>query len=249
MWLRTPDRIENPLWEDTLVPATEAAVEALGRNFARRGIQADAKKASASLKILTIGQPDTWKITEFYRPGTMPYPMQSKLAEADFYAVRLACSFRIKPKEVEVDWARFIVRLLPDGEGRQPVAFDLHPLMVTQDIKRTVQVTLSPTLKFKQLEADAGGAEFGWEYTELQAVISAAGGSEAEASWDYSTAKGVSTVQGTKWMHMLVKAPRGMPKGEVALDLAADLKVRGGDLPVLMPRKGSAEPLTAKLWG
>jgi hypothetical protein len=249
MWLTTPDGIENILWEGTLAPATEAAVEALGRDFARRGVQADAKKASAHLDILTIGKPDTWKVTDFYRPGTMPYPMQSKLAEADFYAVRLACSFRIKPKEVEVAWARFVVRLLADDEGRQPVAFDLHPLMVTQDIKHSVKVTLSPTLKFQQLEADAGGAEFGWQYTELQAIISAAGGSEAEASWDYSTTKGVSTVQGLKWMHMLVKAPRGMPQGEVALDLSADLKVRGGDLPVLFPRKGSAEPLTAKLWG
>ena len=221
----------------------------LARQWDLLGMKGDPKKALDSAKILTIGQPDTWKITDFYKPGTMPYPMQSKLAEADFYAVRLACSFRIKPKEAEVDWARFIVRLLPDAEGRQPIAFDLHPLMVTQDIKRSVKVSLSPTLKFQQLEADAGGAEFGWEYAELQAIISAAGGNETEASWDYSIAKGVSTVQGTKWMHMLVKAPRGMPKAEVALDLAADLKVRGGDLPVLLPRKGETEPLTAKLWG
>ncbi len=40
-----------------------------------------------------------------------------------------------------------------------------------------------------------------------------------------------------------------MPKGEAALDLAADLKVRERDLPVLLPRKGAAEPLTARLWG
>jgi len=248
MWLRTPDRIESVLWEGSLVPATEAALEALGRDFARRGVQADARKASANLDVLTIGQPETWKVTDFDKPGTMPYAMQSKLAEADFYAVRLACSFRVKPKELEVDWARFIVRLLPDGEGLQPLAFDLHPLMVTQDIKRAVKVTVSPALKFQQLEAKAGGVEFGWEYAELHAIISAAGGSEAEASWDYSTAEGVSTVQGTKWMHMLVKAPRGMPHAEVALDLTADLKVRGSDLPVLLPRKGSAEPLTAQLW-
>jgi len=249
MWLKTPDRIENVLWEGALVPATEDAVRTLERQWSLFGVKADPKKAIASVKILTIGQPDTWKITDFYKPGTTPYPMQAKLAEADFYAVRLACSFRVKPKEVEVDWGRFSVRLLPDAEGRQPVAFDLHPLMVTQDIKHSVKVTLSPTLKFQQLEAEAGGAEFGWEYTELQATISASGGNEPESSWDYSIAKGITTVQGTKWMHMLVKAPRGMPKAEVALDLAADLKVRGGDLPVLLPSKGAAEPLRAKLWG
>jgi hypothetical protein len=249
MWVRTPEQIKNPLWEDTLVPATPAAVMSLERDFARRGVKADAKKESASLKILTIALPDTWKVTEFYRPDTMPYPMRSSLGKADFYVVRFGCSFRSKPKQVEVDWARFIVRLLPDAEGRQPVAFDLHPLMVTQDIKHNIKLALSPTLKFQQVEAEAGGAQFGWEYTELQAVISAAGGNEPEASWDYSVAKGVTTVQGTKWMHMLVKAPKGMPKAEVGLDLAADLKVRGGDLPVLLPRPGAAEAVTASLWG
>lgn len=249
MWIRTPDRIENVLWEGPLVPATDAAVEALARNWEQRGLKGNPKKTLADTEVLTIGVPDTWKVTDFYKPGTMPYPMQAKLAEADFYAVRFGCSFRVKPREAEVEYARFIVRLQPDAEGRQPLAFDLHPLMVTQDIKRSVKVALSPVLKFQQLEAEAGSAEWGWEYTELQATISASGGSEAESSWDYSTAKGISTVQGTKWMHMLVRAPRGMPKGEVALDLWADMKVRGGDLPVLLPRKGDAEPLTATLWG
>lgn len=249
MWIRTPDRIENVLWEGALVPATDHAVEALARNWEQRGLKGDPKKMLADAEILTIGQPDTWRISDFYKPGTMPYPMQAKLAEADFYAVRLACSFRVKRKEVNVEWARFIVRLLPDENGRQPIAFDLHPLMVTQDIKRSIKVSLSPALKFQQLEAEPGGAEWGWEYTELQAIISAAGGSEPEASWDYSIAEGVSTVQGTKWMHMLVKAPKSMAKAKVTLDLAADLRVRGGLLPKLFPRKGEAEPLTATLWG
>jgi len=251
MWIRTPDRIEPVLWEGALLPASEAAVERLARDFARRGVKADVKKTVADANVLTIGQPETWKITDFFKPGTISDsdPMLAKLAEADFYVVRLGCSFRVKPKEVQVEWARFLVRLLPDADGRQPIAFDVHPVMVTQEIKRTIRLAVSPVLKFQQLEAEAGGAEWGWEYTELQPVISASGGGEAEPSWDYTVARGVSTVQGLKWMHMLVKAPKGMPTGQAALDLTADLKVRGGDLPVLFPRTGSAEPLTAKLWG
>ncbi len=35
------------------------------------------------------------------------------------------------------------------------------------------------------MEGEVGGAEFGFEYPELQPVITAAGGGEATPSWDY----------------------------------------------------------------
>ncbi len=76
----------------------------------------------------------------------MPHPLRAKLEEADFHLVRLGCSFRPHRDDNQVEWARFLVRLLPDHAGRQPLAFDLHPLMVTQEVRRNVRVSLSPSL-------------------------------------------------------------------------------------------------------
>jgi hypothetical protein len=46
-------------------------------------------------------------------------------------------------------------------------------------------------------------------YIELHPIISAAGIGEGQVSWDYEEAKG-SKIQGSKYMHMLLKVPKGM---------------------------------------
>jgi hypothetical protein len=213
-------------------------------------VKSDIRESIRDLPVLSIGQPVVWLLAQVYPLEKMPPVLRAKLQEADFYLVRLACSFRPKRDETQVEWARFLVHLLPDNIGHQPIAFDLHPLQVTQEVKRNVKVSLSPTLKFQEIEVSVGGVEFGFEYPELQPIISAAGAGEAEPSWDYEAAKGVR-VQGSKWMHLLVKAPKGMPSGQAILDLAADVLVRGSRLPVLVfrNRKEAEAHLTVRLWG
>jgi hypothetical protein len=235
MWLKAPATIDHVLWEGALEPATEEAVERLGREWAARGVKRDVRDAVRDLPIVSIGRPEVWALPEVYPPEKMPHPLRAKLDEADFYLVQFACSFRPVRKESQVEWARFRVRLLPDGEARQPIAFDLHPLRVTQEVKRNVRVTLGPSLKFREIEAKIGEVAFGFEYPELQPRISAAGAGEAEPSWDYEEAKG-AMVQGSKWMHLLARAPRGMETVRAILDLAADVRLRGTRLPVLVIR-------------
>jgi hypothetical protein len=178
----------------------------------------------------------------------MPPALRVKLDEADFYLVRLACSFRPRQNQTEIEWARLLVSLLPDVGATQPIAFDLHPMLLTQETRRNVKVSLSPTIKFQEVEASVGAAEFGFEYPELQPVISAAGIGEAQPSWDYQAARGMPVV-GSKWMHVLVKAPTASTAGHAELRLVADVTRGGFRLPVLA-RTGHevADPLTARLW-
>jgi hypothetical protein len=49
-------------------------------------------------------------------------------------------------------------------------------------------------------------------------------------------------MQGTKWMYLLVKAPKGMTSGRALLDLEADVLVRGVRLPVAFWSKREQEP-------
>jgi hypothetical protein len=209
------------------------------------------KAMSSSMPVAAIGQCETWALQDFYSPGKLPRPIQTKLSQADFYLVRLSCSFRPVPKESRVEWARFRATLLPDSStGLQPIAFDVYPQQVVQEVKHQVKVTLSPSLKFQDLEASPGSAESGFEYTEIIPLVSAAIGAGFDPSWDYRAGPG-QELQGTRWMYLLVKAPKGMTGGRALLDLEADVLVRGVRLPVTFWRKQDQElgQLTVTLWG
>ena len=250
MWLKVPKDIDKVVWEGPLEPATDEAVQRLGQEWTARGLKVEVRDAVRDLPLVSIGQPEVWQLAEVYPPEKMPATLRAKQEEADFYLVRLACSFRPARDDVKIEWARFLVHLMPDSAGQVTVAFDLYPLQITQEVRHNVKVTLSPTLKFMEVEASVGGVEFGFEYPELQPLVTAAGAGEANPSWDYEEAKGMQ-IQGSRWMHLLVKAPKGMPSGFALLDLAADVRLRGSLLPVLLrrERKELETHLTTQLWG
>lgn len=232
-------------------PASDEALDQSARDWQSRGVKLAPHEALRSMPVVSIGQPATWPLQELYPPRKLPRPIRTKLSQADFYLVRLSCSFRPVHEESRVEWARFRAALLPlSSTGAQPIAFDIYPQQVVQEVKRQIKVTLSPSLKFQELEASLGSAEFGFEYTELIPLVSAALGTSFDPSWDYRTGPG-QEVQGTKWMHLLVKAPKGMTSGRALLELEADVLVRGVRLPVTFWRKQEQEPeqLTVTLWG
>ncbi len=246
MWLQVPKCIENTLWEAPLEPTDQKSVNRLTRDWAARGLKGDARAAIRDLPIVSIGKPEVWSLGEIYPPDKMPPLLQAKLEEADFYLVRFACSFRTRRKKVEVEWARFSINLLPDHTGRRPIAYDLHPILVTQEVRRNVRVSLSPTLKFQEVKARVGEVAFGIEYPELQPIISATGAGESEPSWDYEGAKG-AMVQGSKWMHLLFRVYKGMERVRAILDLAADVQVYGSHLPVVTQKGKRRSRLTVQL--
>ena len=65
----------------------------------------------------------------------------------------------------------------------------------------------------------------------------------------YEVARGIR-LQGSKTMHLLVEAPRGMPSSRASLELVADVVVQGAFLPALIrPRQQeTADPMTMQLW-
>jgi hypothetical protein len=251
MWLKTPETIEHALVERPLEPVSDDALDQFARDWQSRGVNLAPREGLRNMPVVSIGPAETWTLQDFYSPGKLPRPIRTKLSQADFYLVRLSCSFRPVHKESRIQWARFRAALLPHSStGAQPIAFDLFPLQVVQEVKHQIKVTLSPSLKFQELETSLGSAEFGIEYTELIPLVSAAIGAGFDPSWDYRTGSG-QEVQGTKWMHLLVKAPKGMTSGRALLELEADVQVGDVLLPVTFWRKQEQEPeqLTVTLWG
>ena len=247
MWLTTPDTIEHILVERQLEPVSD---DVLDQSRSGQGVKLPGT-ALRNMPVVSIGQPETWPLQELYLPRKLPRPIRTKLSQADFYLVRLSCSFRPVHQESRIEWARFQVAFLPHAStGVQPVASDLYPQRVIQEVKRQIKVTLSPSLKFQELEPSLGSAELGFEYTEQIPLISASIGSSFDPSWDYRAGPG-QEVQGTKWMYLLVKAPKELSSGRASLELEADVLVRGVRLPMTFWRRQeqAASQLTVPLWG
>jgi len=236
MWLRAPEAVEDVLWEGMLEPETEEAIERTRRELATRGNEADLQQDLRNLPAISIGRPEVWSLSELYPPDKLPHLVRARSEEIDFYLVRTVCSFRPKREMISLSWARFMVCLLPGPDGRQPIAYDLYPKDVFQEVKHHLKVSFSPTLNFQELQAGAGGVEFGLEYPELQPQISAAGIGERCVDWSYNEVRGIR-LQGSKTMHLLVEAPKGMPSSWASLDLVADVLVRNSFLSALVPSK------------
>jgi hypothetical protein len=176
--------------------------------------------------------------------------MTRLLDRNDFYFVRLFCSFRPRSGKTSLTWARFEAHFLSDDQARQPEVHDLDPREVVREAKRSRTVTLSPSVKFQEVQFAAGQAAFGIEYTDLTPTISAAGDGESVASWDYTPVEG-RPLAGGKWMHALVRVPKDMTHGEAQVMLEAEVERAGAILPVLLRRhRGAvaADPLHVRLW-
>src|SRR5262245_52267404 len=126
MLIKTPDQLTAVLWEGELDPAEISGVE--------RGIRDELEKLSikpSQLPVVTIGQPEIWRFQDLYSRSEMPPTIKAKLSMDNFFLVRFSCSFRTRHKESSVEWARFEIHLQPDANGSQPLAFDMHPKLVS----------------------------------------------------------------------------------------------------------------------
>jgi hypothetical protein len=193
----------------------------------------------------------SFRIQDLYPPKKLPRLMRTMLNQFDFHLVFLSCSFRPRNDESCIKWARFRVTLLPDSAaGVQPIAFDLYPRQVVQEVKRQIKVTFSPLLKFQELEARVGSAEFGFEDIEQIPLISGTLGSGFDPIWSYEAGR-KRGIEGERRMYLLVKAPKGLASAQAHLELEADVLVRGTVVAARLWRKQeqAADPLTVSLWG
>ena len=254
MWLTTSDMGDDVLVERQLVPVSEEALDQVTRGLQSTGVQLSPYEVERNMPVVKINKHELWTLPNFCAPAQLPRPIRTKLREADFYVVRFICSFSPMPKQSHIEWARFRVTLLP-STGAQPsafvpYAFDLYPKQVVQEVKHHVKVTVSPSLTFKELEASAGSADFGFEYDELiPSIRGDMGDNSIDPSWDFRPASG-QEVEGPKHLFLLVKAPKGMASAQARLNVVADIRVRGILLRgILWRQEKQADQRSVSLWG
>ena len=94
MWLTTPDRIERVLVEGhPLEPVSDDILDQSARDWQSQGVKLAPSEVLRSMPVVSIGQAETWTLQDFYSPSKLPRPIRTKLSQADFYLVRLSCSF------------------------------------------------------------------------------------------------------------------------------------------------------------
>jgi hypothetical protein len=250
VWLEAPTYISDVLQESQL-DLDESSLARLRRGAAAGPLTGEPQAELArSLPVVSIGEPETWPLSALYDVDAMPPMIRASMKDADFYLVRLACSFRPVHRESQIEWARLAIELHQDEEGRQPIAEAQHPVEVNQEIQRHTKFTLSPSLTFQPVEVSVGEIAFGFDYPELRPMISAAGYRTSKPNWDYFAVSG-SAVQGGKWMHLLVKTPRGTSAVHADLSLAADVRTKGAIVRAVLRNNRAREAacLRTRLWG
>lgn len=218
MLITAPETIKNVIWEEELKSEDINTTIPKSARFST---------SNSNNPKISIGEIAAWKITDYYELDKIPRLWQTMLIQADFYVVQLACSFRPIQNEVRITNALFIVNLLPAKNGNYPIAFDLSPQEINQEIAQECKFTISPNLKFsKVVEANLGSAGLEIKYQELQPIIVATGLQESKPSWEYRQATG-RTIEGCKAMYLLLKVPKEMNEVWAEIKLTAELQGRG----------------------
>jgi hypothetical protein len=233
--------VSRSLEEAIAEPLLEAPLEPVPTSGARREQPpAVGPPDPSELPVVTIGRPRAWPLSDLGDPAA-PGVAGSPAREV-FFVVRLACSFRPRKDRTSISWARFAVHLQPDEAGNQPLAFDLYPRAVERERQVSRKVTLSPSLKFSEVEASIGELGYTVDYPAVDPILSAAGFEETTPSWDFSRAPGLP-VHGGKLLHAVVAAPSGLERLTLAVMLTADLDHRGFRLPAWL---GGDQPVAGQ---
>jgi len=176
----------------------------------------------AQLPIVSVGRPRAWAIDDLIPQQELPEVIKASLEAETFFIVRLACSFRPQHDEVRVAWAQLALQLKPDQHGLLPLAFDLYPMSVERERKVGKRISLSPQLKFHDVEAGFGELAYSVEYPAIEPVLTAAGIDESTPSWNFTAVSGFP-LAGAKLLHAVVAAPRALSRLTAAVVLTADL--------------------------
>jgi hypothetical protein len=231
------------VWEDELVPRSDLEPEN-AKSVLHPSIKPE--DLGTDRPVVTIGKPEVLRAHK-----SMAMPGFESVVPKDIYLVRLWCSFHDFATELRFDRAVFTVSLSSSDPGNSIVAHDLHPSEVLYKVERDVNVTLSPEVKFQQIEAKLGSFSYGFRYAELQPIIVAAGQGEAQPRWTFSSTKS-RALQGGKAVHLLAAVPRGTPRADADLDLVAYV-TKPGLVPLPMgifAKRGPipANRLEVRLW-
>jgi len=216
----TPTQIENPILQETLVvqPNTEIIK---GRIDVVRSIPEE-------IPSVTLGQPQWWNLAALAREKgeKLPAEFALMLRQADFFLVLLSVSLH-PVRNSQFEWARIQAYLRPRENNAEVIAFDLYPRDLTVEIKQDFKISISPSLKFKEVEASVGEVVTNIEYVRTEPIITGYNPLRPDPNWDIEKHKRYP-LRGSKFLYMIVKRPHGAKGVRLTIDLAARFTIDQG---------------------
>jgi hypothetical protein len=206
------------IWENTLQPRSDVRI---------RGIYTYTSCAQNQLPEVSIGKPECWNLVDLYEE--VPREITLKLREANFFVVKLFCSFR-PPQDMQVSKAEYKVELLSEPANLNLTVYDLFPLKVEHEIRETQKMGFNPELKLGEaFKLSTTTIETGIEYSFLEPIVYADGLGENIARWTYQKNR-QTNILGSRKMILLIQASNQINQIKVRLSVCADIVFQGNIL-------------------
>jgi hypothetical protein len=239
----TPTEIEDPLYTSELsyiIPPEEGVPVKGEASFPDPEALWETRPP-----VVTLGQPRNLGI--FGEDFPLPSEVKKLAERADYYLVRLACSFRPSAGS-QVTYAKLSVFLQPYSGRLLPIAFDLYPRNVYKSVEGEFKVSIAPGLKFvESAEISLGKVAAIIQFRELQPVIIGAGVQQSDPSWEFEAQRG-QPLRGARFLYLIVERPRGAEAVRVIIDLSADVKTKHGLLAAVI-KEQDRDHLTTVICG
>lgn len=197
--------------------------------FAREG----GIPAKEEVSVATIGWPRTGNLAvllnEEERKTLDPF-VRADMDTYDFYLVQLCCSLHPEIGEGSLQSAEYSIALKPDEKNRQSHICTMYPQSVTDTIKKTSKMGLTPSLELVPIPGlktgIEGTIETGVEYSRLIPKITAYfGEGQRGGHWDLKETD-VEKLQGIRYFYLVVRAPKGAENLWARFELKAKYKDR-----------------------
>jgi hypothetical protein len=174
----------------------------------------------SALPRVSLGKPDWWSDEAILGEKWQPPDGGQRYGLARF-------KFSLRPESPQtIEQAEFTVRLLPQGGGRNPLAFDLFPREVTAERSRSLKVGVGPNLTFAEFEGSLGNVETTLDTSYVVPVITVDGLGEHTIRWTFLSQR-EHPLSGSRVVYAIVELPPQVPAVRASLHLAARVKTGG----------------------
>ena len=213
--LITPDEVEDVMYDGQM-----------GFDMLKDDSTLISEPTRATIRpVVTVGRPEWWNLAQLAQEGGQPLgpELSLLLRRADFYLVRLACSFHPQGDST-IEKATFTAYMRPRSGDEFPIAFDLYPKYHFDEREYEFQVKVAPKLKFAEvLSGELGEAVVPIRFHRLRPVIVGSGIGQPDPAWEFEPA-GTRPLWGCRMTYCIVKRPRGAQAVRISLDLSAEVK-------------------------
>jgi hypothetical protein len=161
-----------------------------------------------------IGRPEWWYVADLLDAAWKP-------PQGDDTYLLVRFSFSLEPPEGHaIEQARLTVQLGGVPQQLIPVAFDLFPFQVTEEVQRDIKLTFAPSLKLEEIEASIGSAETTIHVSHVEPVISAFGLGTASPAWIFRRHPRYPLL-GSRLLYAVIAYPSRCAEIEIQIDLTA----------------------------